>query len=486
VAAGAGAGWAGGGGAGGGGGGATAGSAGGGGAGAGGGGGGAAAAGGCSGAGGAAASAGCFCCSCETDQTEVRSQRSDSPHSLQNSRPAGFSCPFGQVIVAPSMAPGGHTPRDGPRQAGMVWPRTGDVGSRANSPNPLSMRLSRLLVPLVAATLLVPAGAQAASNVAIFYYPWYGTASHDGVYQHWEQNGRHAPFDIASRFFPARGLYSSGDPGVVSAQMGEIAAAGVGEVVVSWWGWGSKEDQRLPMVQRAARARGLQVAIHIEPYARRTVASVGADIEHLRALGITDFYVYRAYDFPALEWAALNESLSGVRVFAQTNLAGFAAAGRFTGLYTYDIVSFGGASFGRLCAQARAAGLLCAPSVGPGYAADRATPDVRMKLRRRGLTYDAMWKAALAADPDLVTVTSYNEWGEGTQIEPARSWPQGDGGAYFSYDGAYGMSGRPSGYAYLDRTACWAARFDGARPPFTGRAGAGRPARAASPARSTC
>ncbi len=29
------------------------------------------------------------------------------------------------------------------------------------------------------------------------------------------------------------------------------------------------------------------------------------------------------------------------------------------------------------------------------------------------------WKAAVASDARVVTVTSYNEWGEGTQIEPA-------------------------------------------------------------------
>lgn len=30
-----------------------------------------------------------------------------------------------------------------------------------------------------------------------------------------------------------------------------------------------------------------------------------------------------------------------------------------------------------------------------------------------------MWRAALAAGPDDVTITSYNEWGESTAVEPA-------------------------------------------------------------------
>ena len=46
-------------------------------------------------------------------------------------------------------------------------------------------------------------------EVAIFYYPWYGTAAKDGAWEHWQQHGHAPPFDIASNWFPARGAYSS-------------------------------------------------------------------------------------------------------------------------------------------------------------------------------------------------------------------------------------------------------------------------------------
>ena len=36
-----------------------------------------------------------------------------------------------------------------------------------------------------------------------------------------------------------------------------------------------------------------------------------------------------------------------------------------------------------------------------------------------------MWRGAVRARADLVTITSYNEWHEGTQIEPARSGRRG-------------------------------------------------------------
>jgi len=313
--------------------------------------------------------------------------------------------------------------------------------------------LRRMRLPLLALALLVvlPASAQAgAARSAIFFYPWYSNPTHDGHYTHWTQGGHVPPFDVASHFFPARGPYSSSDPRVLRGQMRDIAAAGVDQVVSSWWGQGSPENERLGAVIRAAKRMKLQVAVQIEPYPGRTVDTVAADLSYLRSLGIRDVYVYRTHDFTAEKWSRVTRLPTGLRLFAQTNRVGFAAAAGFAGFYTYDILLYHGAKFDRLCTQARAMGILCAPSVGPGYDAWQATGDMRVKPRRDGATYDSMWRAALHAGADLVTITSYNEWGEGTQIEPA-----GHGGRYESYDGAYGLHGRAARRAYITRTAYW-------------------------------
>ena len=197
------------------------------------------------------------------------------------------------------------------------------------------------------------------------------------------------------------------------------------------------------------------MAAHLEPYRGRTVASTEADILYLRERGISDFYVWASVDLPDAEWEQMNARVADVRVFANTNLAGRAATGGFDGLYTYDVLLFDGVLFPRLCRQARRLGLLCAPSVGPGYDARRATTDGRVKVRHEGRRYDGMWSGALRADADLVTITSYNEWHEGTQIEPAH----GDRTGYESYEGAWGLSGPAAETAYLDRTAYWVHRF---------------------------
>src|SRR6478736_5096895 len=130
----------------------------------------------------------------------------------------------------------------------------------------------RSLLALALVALVLPAAARAEVRVSAFYYPWYGTAAYDGAYQHWSQRGHTPPDDIASAYYPARGIYSSSDRLVVGAQMDEIRNAGIDEIIVSWWGRGSAEDSRLALVVGAARAAGITVAAHLEPYDGRTVA----------------------------------------------------------------------------------------------------------------------------------------------------------------------------------------------------------------------
>jgi hypothetical protein len=186
----------------------------------------------------------------------------------------------------------------------------------------------------------------------------------------------------------------------------------------------------------------------------RTVASVTDDVGYLRTLGISDVFVYHAMDFPATEWQPLTSSLSEVRLFAQTPLAGYAKRGGFQGIYTYDTMTYRARAFARMCTAAHRQGLLCAPSVGPGYSAERATGDGRGVDRANGRTYDSMWNAAIRAGADVTTITSYNEWNEGTQIEPACARV-----GYVDYDGAWGLRGTTADRAYLNRTRYWISRF---------------------------
>jgi len=337
--------------------------------------------------------------------------------------------------------------------------------SRSREYDPRGFVRWATFIVAIAAALVGGAGVDAARDrsapavapqVAVFYYAWYGTPRLDGAWLHWSQGHNQPPQALGSTYYPARGPYSSADRALVRAQMREIADAGIDTVVVSWWGPGSVEDKRLRPVARAARSAGLQVALHVEPWDGRTPSAVVDALRGMKGLGIRDVYVYDSTREADDAWRVSLARLGGqMRVFAHTNLAGKAAKGGFQGLYTYDVLVYDGRSFRRMCAAAHQLKLACAPSVGPGFDAFRATGDPRLRGRDDGRWYDHMWAAAVRARPDVVTITSYNEWHEGTQIEPARA----NAGPYATYDGAWGLSGASAERAYLDRTAYWVKRL---------------------------
>ena len=92
-------------------------------------------------------------------------------------------------------------------------------------------------------------------------------------------------------------------------------------------------------------------------------------------------------------------------------------------------------------------------SVGPGYDDTRIRPwnAHNTRSRERGAYYERQWRAALEAAPHAVSITSYNEWGEGTQIEPARPHTSSTGRRCADY-------APDDGAIYMRLTREWAER----------------------------
>lgn len=345
-----------------------------------------------------------------------------------------------------------------------------------------------------------------AGKVFVFVYLWYGTPASDGQWQHWdhevlphwraEENARHptvgtrhAPPDVVhSPFYPLRGPYSSTDPALLDEHFAEIASLDPEVVaVLSWWGRGDLDgtsdtqgvqtDDRVGAALAAAARHGVRVAFHLEPYPGRSPSSVAEDVRYLHqqhnhstallrepGRGLV-FFVYDSYHQGPREWAPVLSALRGtahdgvfVGLWLDRHHGRDLAQGGFDAAYTYfaaDGFSFGSSSrhWPNLCREATELGLACVLSVGPGYADDRIRPWNKHngRPRRGGRYYDESFQKALAARPTAVSVTSYNEWGEGTQIEPAVARTDARG-PYLDY-------GQGGPYLYINKTKMWFARF---------------------------
>lgn len=319
-----------------------------------------------------------------------------------------------------------------------------------------------------------PAATPETRTVSIFYYPWYGTPERDEGWRHWEQGGMAPPESVGANFYPLRGAYSSSDPVVLDTHMHEIAAAGIDTAVISWWGAESFENTVIDDVITAAHRNSVAAAVHIEPYGKRTPNSLRNDLDRLYALGVREVYLYNAMNMSSSGVADVLRRFPDITVWVQSGghdarsgaLAAWASAAGAEGIYTYDPYGVRPSDFAGICSSAAQRGLRCAPSVGPGWDATRATRFTFIKNRRNGATYDEYWQAALDAKAHVVSITSYNEWHEGTTIEPARqaacSGP--DNFCYQDYGGAYGWNGPASGWAYLNRTRHWTAVAKGRQP----------------------
>lgn len=220
----------------------------------------------------------------------------------------------------------------------------------------------------------------------------------------------------------------------------------------------------------AGEGGGMRVAFHLEPYPGRTAETVRADLRYLiDRFGASDallrggaergsgpvFFVYDSYLTAAAEWATLlgprtdgSSGSSGSSVRG-TALDGFFVGlwltrsdaaqierGGFDGAYTYfasDASSDASdpSRWRGMAEEARSRRLAFVPCVGPGYNDTKVRPWNARATRGRegGRRYARRWRLALDAAPAAVGVTSWNEWGEGTQIEPAAARP-----GYAAYD----------------------------------------------------
>jgi hypothetical protein len=289
-----------------------------------------------------------------------------------------------------------------------------------------------------------PSHADQPPRVFAFYYAWFDENA-------WSPN---LVSDI-----PAQ-PYTSGDPAVIARQIDQALGAGIDSFVVSWLGPGNPTDDRFKMMLDIAGGKNFSATIDFEAeqYGSRdalvnALTYVRDNLEphgtFARVNGKPILFFWREQARSVDEWAAIRSAVDPnhdqIWIAEGVNLAYQRV---FDGQHLYSIAWSPDVNhtLNDWAQRVRRAGAdkLWVATVMPGYDDTRTTrADKFARSRENGNFYRATWNAALASRPDLIVITSFNEWVEGSQIEPSVSY----------------------GNQYLDLTREYAAQFKSSPPP---------------------
>ena len=302
-----------------------------------------------------------------------------------------------------------------------------------------------------------------------FYYDWYANPEVSGQWSHWDEChyttrdpsavDERGYRDLGAAHNPVLGPYDSVDPEIAAAHIGMAEDVGLDVFAVTWWG---QSDRRFEEILHQAGSTGVDIALYWETITQGSVQGAIDDIMWIldnyadrpgywKVDGKPVIFVYRR-TFTQVrrwhEWQAIIRSIREKRdaLFIADSSAlenwsifdGFHITTSVLQVLMGDDVAL---FHQQMRDVSRKMGKIYAAPVIPGFDNARVHEVGRLVTDRKdGQLYKEQWEAALACDPDWVMINSFNEWHEGSEIEPSLE----------------------CGDEYLQETKEWIARFKGA------------------------
>ena len=269
---------------------------------------------------------------------------------------------------------------------------------------------------------------QAGRIVLAFYYTWYSSDLWSG--------GKTS--DAAAQ------PYNSADPAAIARQVDQARGAGIDGFVASWYGPdGGANNQTqsnfLKLLDIAA-ARGFKAAVDFETYGpffsdtgsvvnalKYAVGTLGAHPAYLRYAGKPVIFFWANNRFSPDQWASIRQQADPNHNsiwIAEGVTAQWLNV--FDGLHLYNVAwsSDFAATATKFAGVARGLGKVWVATAMPGWDDTRVPgrAGAYAKDRAGGQFYRNSFNGAAASNPDMLIITSFNEWMEGSQIEPGVSY----------------------------------------------------------------
>jgi Glycosyl hydrolase family 99/Calcineurin-like phosphoesterase len=272
----------------------------------------------------------------------------------------------------------------------------------------------------VAAAIWLPqAGSASTSDVALptraaFVYPWYPeTWTVGGFYPH---------------FHPSLGYYDSSNASVVQQHVAWLNRARVKVAIVSWWGPNTHEEAtRVSVLLTKAGATALKVALYYEKEGKAdpSASAISSDLSYVmdhyatntayaRVGGKPVLFVYNANDTTCSvvdRWKSANQGrfYLVLKVFSGYRLCSSQPNGWHQYSPSARTDSQAGYSY----------------SISPGF---WKANESSARLARSVTEFCSAVRSMIASSAPWQLVTTFNEWGEGSQVESATEY----GGAYIN------------------------------------------------------
>jgi hypothetical protein len=304
-------------------------------------------------------------------------------------------------------------------------------------------------------------------KIFAFYYPWYGNPQGPSrTWFHWGPDiGRPVSrYELpTSVHYPLLGIYDSHDPDVIAAHIAMAKDSGIDGFIVSWWGIGTFEERAFQILLKVAENMNFKATIYyesIDPH--RRVTQLDGVVQELKYI-VTKYgsspafmkigdrpvlflYAVEGYGRDAGFWLKvrreLEQEVGTVYLIGDTQNPSFRDV--FDGFHRYgsqnpvemgrvydaykSMFEFGlkGSGFDDAVGKIMRGETITIQekvrcfTVHPGYNHTKVGRPELVLDRMGGSTYTEYWENALKQDVDCVLITSWNEWHEGTEIEPSR------------------------------------------------------------------
>ncbi|MBI5032089.1 MAG: glycoside hydrolase family 99-like domain-containing protein [Chloroflexi bacterium] len=310
--------------------------------------------------------------------------------------------------------------------------------------------LALCLAVIIVIVLNKQTQAQRAPLVLAFYYNWFDENT-------W------TPAKVPD--MPAT-RYVSRDPAAIARQIDQARNAGIDAFVVSWWGAGNPTEDNFKLMLAQANSANFRAAIDFEltsPFygskadviksLRNLLATHAQHPAYLRSEGKPVIFFWREQKYSVDEWRDIRNQVDPNRSslwIAEGVKEQLPYLSVFDGFHLYSIAWSGNVAAElqkwppRI--QTYGANKIWVATTMPGNDDTRTKrPDSYVRDRRNGEFYRETWRAAFSTYPDWIIITSWNEWVEGTMIEPSVTY----------------------GNLYLDITRSFASQFKAGLPEPT-------------------